>query len=234
MNMRNKKDVKKLLRRTSVRSVLVLLSLSMGVSGLNAALMWNWVSVGEGNTFSGTLTTDGNYSDTLPGTGLATFNVLSFDSWFLNGTNLVTNGPFEHSDWQTVASPVVNGTNYTSTITWSRSEQKLDPLTGLSSNVGTASIGTFPGETASGTAGHAALYIVNADKPDVDPSLLRNNIIQHSTSNGEVFDLSFVATSTVFTPVPEPKIYAGCAALSLFLVVYFRRTRAKRALEAPV
>ncbi len=231
MKTKNKKNTKDWLGRTFVRSAGFLLCLTVGVSDVKAALLWNWVSVGEGNTFSGTLTTDGDYSMTTPGSGLVTFTVLSFDSWFLNGTNLVTSGTFATNNWQTVGSPTVNNViTYTNTITWSRSEQKLDPLNGLAYQQSQANIATFPSDN------HAALSIVNADYPNVDPSFLRNSIIQHATAphGGAAFNLGFVATSTVFTPVPEPKFYAGCATLSLILVVYFRRIRATRVLEAAI
>ena len=198
----------------------------LSYSDLRAALLWNWVSEGEGNTFSGTLTTDGDYSMTLPGSGLENFKVLSFDSWFLNGTNLITSGVFEFNDWQTVGSPnLFPGLTITNSINWSRSDQKIDPEIGLTSTQGGHFLQTVPSSTGAGPLLHGALQIVNANHPTLNPSVLRNEISQNSESGGEVFSLGFEASSTVFTPVPEPKVYAGCVAAVIFGYALLRRKR---------
>ncbi len=216
-----------------VRVILAIGLLGSGLSELKAAIMWNWVSEGEGNIFSGSLTTDGDYSDTQGGTGNVTFTVLSYDSWFLNGTNLITAGPFEQSDWQTVGAPVFdeNGErSITSSIVWSRDDQKLDPVDGLSALnspsgiVFRGSTLTQPGFGGAGPLGHAELGIAI---PSLSSGINRNSIKQHPFSGGEEFDLNFIPTSTVFTPVPEPNFVAGITLLGSSLFVLFRRMRSR-------
>ena len=216
-----------------VRAFLSLTILGFSLNDGNAAIMWNWVSVGADNTFTGSLTTDGDYSMTLAGSGpdLVTFNVLSFDSWILNGTNLVDNaGPFQNDDWQMNASPMDSGgTTVTNAIKWSRSAQRIDLDEGLISHLGSYGLLTTPGHESTTPEWQAALGIVNPDDADRIPALPpANSIVQHEGSGLNTFNWSFAPTSTVFTPVPEPKIYVGCAAIGLSVFVWLRRARAIR------
>lgn len=216
-----------------VRAVLSLTILGFGLDEVKAAILWNWVSVGEGNTFTGSLTTDGDYSMTLSGSepDLVTFNVLSFDSWILNGTNLVDSaGPFQNDDWQMEATPTGSGgTTINNAIKWSRSDQRIDPDDGLNWNQGGVGVLTSPAQGSTTPEWQAALLIANPDDVDGSPMFPPANLIRQYPASGlNVFDWSFVPSSTVFTPVPEPEIYVGCTAIGLSVIVCFRRTRANR------
>ena len=218
-----------LIHQGLVWAVLSLSILRFSCYEVQAAIMWNWVSVGEGNTFAGSLTTDGDYGMTLSGSGsdLVTFNVLSFDSWILNGTNLVDiAGPFQNDDWQMDATPTTSsGTTFTNGIKWSRSAQRIDPDEGLISNFSTVSISTTPGQESTTPEGQAVLSIVIPDNSD-DPLFPRRNLIRQNAESGlNVFDWSFAPSSTVFTPVPEPTVSMGCVAIGLTVFVWIRRVR---------
>ena len=205
-----------------VRAVLSLALMGMGFSNVRAAIMWNWVSVGEGNTFSGTLTTDGDYAMTLPGAGDVSFTVLSFDSWFLNGTDLVSEGPFAFNDWQMEAAPDFGGAEQYNVINWSRSDQKIRAGDGIDSLISRGRLYTFPGTESEGPLGSAVLAI---GTPETSFGDTKNQIGQSSNGGGE-FAMGFIPTSTVFTPVPEPRIYVRFAMIGLSVLVCIRRVRA--------
>ena len=204
--------------RAIARACLALALIVTGLSDLNAAIMWSWISEGEGKTFAGTLTTDGDYSQTQNGSDLVTFTVLSFDSWFLDGTDLINGSVFALNDWQTDGMP--NG--QISKIAWSPTDQAIDPITGLESSTSSVAVSTFPSD------GHAVLSIVNAQNTNFDPSVLRNQIGQHPGFGNPDFDLGFIATSTVFTPVPvpEPSFCVGGAMIGMSIFVWMRRVKA--------
>lgn len=217
------KNPLRIFKTTANRLSLVLFLAVPSLLNLQAALLWNWESTDGTNVFSGSLTTDGDYSMTTPGAGLSEFTVLSFDSWFLNGTNLVTSGPFTYNDWQVGAPPP----QITNVITWSRSEQQLDADLGLTSSgasSSSANILTFPDQGHPGGAGQAVLSIVNAQKPNYNPAFLINHIREHAPNP---FDLTFVTTSTVFTPVPEPEMHVAMAILLTSGVVLWRRAKVR-------
>ena len=145
-----------------------------------------------------------------------------FDSWFLNGTNLVSDeGPFNSNDWQTGDLPVFTEGGpplVENTINWSRSLQAIDPMNGLTSSGNEAQIATFPGNTSSEPIFSAFLAIHNPGS-----GVFGSNRIQQ---DDPFFNLGFTPTSTEFTPVPEPRIYVSFAMIGLSVLFCIRRVRA--------
>ena len=184
-----------------------------------AALLWNYSSTDGTTLISGQFQTDGEFSDTQ-GSGIHEFTILEWYTFDING---------QEPDWNTRVNsnrptiPVSNSDR--NKFTWSQSSGQFLTLGRTGDELADHSIlATSPRGPASSNFFRHQVYIADhnhTSRPDHD----RRSIIFELNSG----NVSFIPTSTILTPVPEPAeaVLISIAAMVGFVILK-RRKRTKK------
>ena len=159
------------------------------------AVIWDYSTTDGTNTISGQFETDGVFADTQ-GTEVYEFTIEEWTSWKLNGNEIVWIG-----QPPTVPDPLL------SSFKWNQRSNRVNPPADSNLVLG-----------AGNNAESAAVQLAFLD----DPTEFVNSSFLFETGEKSFFAI-FTPTSTVLTPVPEPKEYALIFLLLLGGIVIVRQ-----------